>query len=303
MSFATTLQTLRKEAGLTQEQLASKFGVSAQAVSKWENGSFPEGDLIPKIADQFGVSIDYLYGREEKKASLEQQVVRGLNAIWKEEGSRKEVTKRFMETVHRILWGIQISGWSENPDYFDRPQVAEASGELDSALLNEFGYSFMRLNKNHEWYLFLRQPDCEEGFLKWFEGAGKIVPMVKLLSDPESVRVLLYMYTLNNHEFAGAETVSKETGISKEKAEEALNKLTSEIGVCNHPLYRISIMKGSGKEETVYGIDKTLSGLLLGVLALLDTYCNAASSYSMHMNNREESWLSGLPKTGPKKEK
>ena len=48
MSFASTLQTLRKEAGLTQEQLASKFGVSAQAVSKWENGSFPEGDLIHK---------------------------------------------------------------------------------------------------------------------------------------------------------------------------------------------------------------------------------------------------------------
>lgn len=296
MSFATTLQTLRKEAGLTQEQLASKFGVSAQAVSKWENGSFPEGDLIPKIADQFGVSIDYLYGREEKEASLEQQVVRGLNAIWKEEGSRKEVTKKYMEKLHRIMWAFQIAGWSENTEYYDRPQAAEKSGELDSAILNEFGYSFMRLNQNHEWYLFLKQPDCEEGFLKWFEGAGKIAPMIKLLSDPESVRVLLYMYTLNNHEFAGAETVSKETGISKEKAAETLDKLTSEIGVCNHPLYRISIMKGSRKEETVYGIDKTLSGLLLGVLALLDTYCNAAESYSMHMNNREDSWIKQLPK-------
>ncbi|MBO4696561.1 MAG: helix-turn-helix transcriptional regulator [Lachnospiraceae bacterium] len=295
MSFAVTLQTLRKEAGLTQEQLASKFGVSAQAVSKWENGSFPEGDLIPKIADQFGVSIDYLYGREEKKASLEQQVVRGLNAVWKEEKDHKEATKKFMEKLHRILWAFQIAGWSENPDYFDRPCVAEKSGELDSAILNSFGYSFMRMNQNHEWYLFLKQPDCEEGFLKWFEGAGKIVPMIKLLSDPESVRVLLYMYTLNNHEFAGAETVSKETGISKEKAAETLNKLTSEIGVCNHPLYRISIMKGSGKEETVYGINKTLSGLLLGVVALLDTYCNAADSYSMHINNREESWIKHLP--------
>ena len=54
-------------------------------------------------------------------------------------------------------------------------------------------------------------------------------------------------------------------------------------------------MKGSGKEETVYGIDKSLSGLLLGVVALLDTYCNAADSYSMHINNREESWIKRLP--------
>ena len=85
MSFATTLQSLRKEAGLTQEQLASKFGVSAQAVSKWENGSFPEGDLIPKIADLFHVSIDYLYGREERNAGAEEQLVRELTAIWKKE--------------------------------------------------------------------------------------------------------------------------------------------------------------------------------------------------------------------------
>ena len=63
MSFSSALQSLRKEAKVTQEELAQNLGVSAQAVSKWENGSFPEGDLIPRIADYFHVSIDYLYGR------------------------------------------------------------------------------------------------------------------------------------------------------------------------------------------------------------------------------------------------
>ena len=54
--FSKQLQMLRKQSGITQEQLADKLGVTAQAVSKWENGSYPDGDLLPKIADIFDVS-------------------------------------------------------------------------------------------------------------------------------------------------------------------------------------------------------------------------------------------------------
>ena len=72
--FSTTLQSLRKEKKVTQEQLAQKLGVSPQAVSKWENGSYPEGDLLPAIADFFDVSIDYLYGRSDGEKTIEQKV-------------------------------------------------------------------------------------------------------------------------------------------------------------------------------------------------------------------------------------
>lgn len=54
---------LRKEKGLTQEQLAEKVGVSAQAVSKWENDvSCPDITLLPLLADLFDVSVDELLG-------------------------------------------------------------------------------------------------------------------------------------------------------------------------------------------------------------------------------------------------
>ena len=301
MSFSTTLQALRKEAGLTQEQLASQFGVSAQAVSKWENGSFPEGDLIPRIADYFGVSIDYLYGRKDREESIEQQVVSELNAIWDGEGDISERTKAYFEKMQKIMWAFHISTWKDNAEYYDRPRSADESGELDSALLNDYGYSFMRLNTGHEYYLFLKQPDCEEGFLKWFEDAGKIGPMLELLADPDSVRVLLYMYTLDSNEFAGVATVSKETGVDPKKTEETLVKLSSRIGVHNHPMFSFKIVQSGGKEETVYGIDKTLSGLLLGVVALLDSYVNAANSYSMQINNRNASWIKKLPPAFRKK--
>ncbi len=55
----------RKEKGMTQDQLAEQLSVSAQAVSKWENGvSLPDITLVPKLAEIFQVSIDQLFSRE-----------------------------------------------------------------------------------------------------------------------------------------------------------------------------------------------------------------------------------------------
>lgn len=55
------IAALRKEKGLTQEELAEKLGVSPQAVSKWENGqSCPDISLLPLLAEFFGVTTDHL---------------------------------------------------------------------------------------------------------------------------------------------------------------------------------------------------------------------------------------------------
>ena len=56
---------LRKEKGMTQEDLARELNISYQAVSKWENGiSSPDFSNIKALAQLFGVSIDALFGLE-----------------------------------------------------------------------------------------------------------------------------------------------------------------------------------------------------------------------------------------------
>ena len=67
MTLGKQIAQHRKNLGLTQDALAEKLGVTAQAVSKWENDqSCPDIATLPKLADLFGVSTDELLGREYK---------------------------------------------------------------------------------------------------------------------------------------------------------------------------------------------------------------------------------------------
>ena len=61
IKLADNLQLLRKQKGVTQEELAEVFGVTSQSISKWELGiNCPDITMLPKIADYYRVSIDEL---------------------------------------------------------------------------------------------------------------------------------------------------------------------------------------------------------------------------------------------------
>ncbi|WP_144456885.1 helix-turn-helix domain-containing protein [Bacillus pumilus] len=64
--FGKRITTLRKKAGLTQEELAKKLNVTRSALSQYELGTRePNYDLLLKIADFFEVTVDYLIGRSD----------------------------------------------------------------------------------------------------------------------------------------------------------------------------------------------------------------------------------------------
>ena len=65
MTFAENVKMLRKQAGMSQEQLAEKLGVSRQAVTKWETGAgIPDIENIMAISMLFDISIDDLLSNE-----------------------------------------------------------------------------------------------------------------------------------------------------------------------------------------------------------------------------------------------
>jgi transcriptional regulator with XRE-family HTH domain len=68
-TFGQRFARLRKEKGFTQETIADKLHVSAQAVSKWEtDSSLPDISLLSDISDLLDVTTDELLGKEKKDA-------------------------------------------------------------------------------------------------------------------------------------------------------------------------------------------------------------------------------------------
>jgi len=82
MELGAKIKYLRNHAGLTQEQLAGRLGVSAQSVSKWETAvSMPDILLLPALAGELGVTVDDLFDlsveqklcRIEKRMDIEEE--------------------------------------------------------------------------------------------------------------------------------------------------------------------------------------------------------------------------------------
>ena len=86
----------RKQIGMTQEDLGQALFVSGQAVSRWERGGTPDAELLPKIADALGVSLDVLFGREaDRESDAETALSREL--------ARTPAAKR-VERAEQLAW-------------------------------------------------------------------------------------------------------------------------------------------------------------------------------------------------------
>jgi transcriptional regulator with XRE-family HTH domain len=110
MEFHEKLQTLRRQRGLTQEQLAEALYVSRTAVSKWESGrGLPGIESLKAIAAYFSVSVDTLLSGEELIGAAEQ------------DGKRRE------RDVRDLVLGLLDCGAAVIPFL---PLFAQRSGEV-----------------------------------------------------------------------------------------------------------------------------------------------------------------------------
>ncbi len=106
------LKELRKEKGLTQEQLAEKFCVSNRSVSRWENGSnMPDLSVLVELADFYQVDMKEVIDGERKSENMNEEVKEAaikMADYAREEKSRLLIWVRLISLVGTLFMAIVL---------------------------------------------------------------------------------------------------------------------------------------------------------------------------------------------------
>lgn len=153
LQVGRNIRELRRRQGITQEKLAEKLGTTPQAVSRWESGvGYPDIELLPHIADAFGVSLDELFGKDarEKEAKIQfyLEEFKRLGSLGEQE-KRYALMREALEQFpldHRIMlkYGWAKAPMEESDDSYESI-IAVCNRVLDDNPADELHYDALLL--------------------------------------------------------------------------------------------------------------------------------------------------------------
>ena len=120
------LKELRKNKGVSQEQIANALGITFRAYQNYEYGQRePNIEMLNKMADYFGTSIDYILGRETGEPSP----IQALTAQFNMSALEQEIVKGYLELPEDMRDGLM--------DFLEKAVAkvqAESKAEAEKAL-------------------------------------------------------------------------------------------------------------------------------------------------------------------------
>lgn len=103
------IKTLRKNKGLTQEELAIKLNVVRQTVSKWEKGfSVPDADMLQKIADILEIDVKQLLGTNIEAEQGGNELAEQLSRINEQLAIKNQHSRRIWKIAGIVLLVILL---------------------------------------------------------------------------------------------------------------------------------------------------------------------------------------------------
>ena len=269
MSLSANIKRLRLEKSLTQEQLATKLGVSAQAVSKWETSeTYPDGALLVPLANELEVSLDELFGNDSvSMADISCKIVKLIH--------NTEAKERF-NVARDIGWQIERGLFNCRMEIDKKYDPNEIKNQRNASyILDDNGFTIVS-NGIEPFFSVFPQP--AEGYGHFLKDKEDLQKIFAALSHTDTMNALIYLYhKVENYVFESS-VLAKDCNIPSNKIESVLADL-----LLLKVMWRKSITI-NGEERTLYYSRPSHKLLALFIMAREIGYKGAYSLQS-HIRN------------------
>ncbi len=235
--FSQNLTKFRKRSGLTQGQLAAKLNVTPQAVSKWENGSLPDTEFLPKIAGILGVSIDVLFGLAEDRSGsdLEQMIADHIRQTPQKE--RADVVMKLFYAVLSAYNDYKLSA-PRYPENLELETYAELKTDHETAIA--------RLNDDLKYFCFLKVP--ENGVNSYTEATENMVHLFRTLGNEDAITIIHYLGSGYRNRMQSLEYIAQQVELPVPRVRKVMDNL-DRLGI----VWRISADISDQHPSIIYG--------------------------------------------------
>ncbi len=217
MSLSANIKRLRLEKNLTQEQLATKLGVSAQAVSKWETSeTYPDGALLVPLANELEVSLDELFGNESvTMADISGRIVKLIH--------NTEANERF-NIARDIGWQIERGLFNCRMEIEKKYDPSEIKNQKNASyILDDNGFTIISNGKEPFFSVF---PKPAEGYGHFLNDKDNLQKIFEALSHTDTINALIYLYHRTENYVFESSVLAKDCDISNEKIDAVLDDLS-----------------------------------------------------------------------------
>ena len=273
MSLSANIKRLRLEKNLTQEQLATKLGVSSQAVSKWETSeTYPDGALLVPLANELEVSLDELFGNESvTMADISGKIIKLLH--------NTEAREQF-HIARDICWQIERGLFNSRMELKERYDPDEIKNQKNASyILNDNGFTFISNGKEPFFSVF---PEPAEGYGDFLNDKDDLQKIFAALSHTDTMTALIYLYKKDGSYVFESAVLAKNCDISNEKIDAVIEDLL--------------MLKAIWKEKlTINGKERTLCysrpNHILLALFIMAREIGYKGAYSFQAHNRNTPFI------------
>lgn len=277
MLIGQNIYEMRKSKDITQEVLASAMGVSAQAVSKWESGGTPDIELLPKIADYFGVSLDSLFGRNANEINnLETEITRSLAETLDE--------KSKFRMAFEYCWAIEKGMVGVTDNVSTTKEIADQHSQMiHSQVVVDEGFTSMSFNEKLQYFYIMPEP--EAGWKEKLGYSEQYLDLFEFLSDRNVLRLLFFLNTRDNKPFT-PHLVEKTLGVEEAEASLIIEALL------NRKFLETGVIELDDELKTIYTFRSNPA--FIGLLAMCEVLLHNVTSFYCCRGRRNKPYLADL---------